>query len=403
MEKEMPEGFRESVMARRDIDGASLLAALDGPATISVKINRRKGASALVGGINAVEELTGYEGLEPVPWCGSGFYLPERRPFTLNPLMHGGVFYVQEPASMIYESIVARHAAGKPPGLALDMCAAPGGKSTSIINALPDGWRIVANEFVPSRAAVLRENLIKWGYPDITVTNADTAAFARTPLFSIVAVDAPCSGEGMMRKEPVARTQWSPALVRQCAALQKNILANAVDALLPGGLLIYSTCTFNTTENDDNLQWLIDSHGLEPVELDFPGVAAGTTLRFMPHITRAEGLFVALLRKPGSLQTPKKSAKNLERILKGCRILADGIPEELAPLSTDFDMNKYPVADITLETALDYLRHNALQLPDDAPRGLTVVAYKGHPLGFVKNIGNRANNMYPKEWRIRNL
>lgn len=400
----IPDGFRETILSRKDIDGAALLTALEEPAVTAVKLNRRKLPDIIADGIPAIEDELGYSGLEPVPWCRSGFYLPERPQFTLNPLMHAGAFYVQEPSSMIYESIIERYAADMPLGLALDMCAAPGGKSLSIINALPDGWKLIANEYVPSRAAILCENLIKWGYPDIIVTNSDTGVFADSiPMFSIIAVDAPCSGEGMMRKEEVARTQWSPGLVTQCAALQRKILANAVDALLPGGLLIYSTCTFNTIENDDNFLWLTDEYGLEPLKLVIPGCEPGEYIRFMPHVTRSEGLFVAALRKPGFLAPPKKVGKALDRILRDCRVLASGIPENVAPLAVNFDPNKYPGADITLETALDYLRHKAITLPESAPKGLTFLKYKGCRLGFVKNIGNRANNLYPKEWRIRNL
>lgn len=420
METAIPEGFKEMVRGMHGIDGEALLAALDTQSPVSIKINRRKMPECTP---QAVAGTLGYEDLRPVPWCESGFYLPARPQFTLNPLLHAGVFYVQEAGSMLYESIVQELAADLPPGLVLDACAAPGGKSTSILNALPDGWTLVSNEFVPTRAAVLRENLLKWGYPDIVVTNSPVSALAKgAPLFSIVAVDAPCSGEGMMRKEPVARSQWSPGLVQQCAALQREILADAVDALLPGGILIYSTCTFNTTEDDDNLQWLVDSFGLEPIQLRCAALVPGHAdnpspnhaVRFMPHITDSEGLFVAALRKPGELRPVRSPKAKLSQLLKCCKVLCDGYPEPVmkgknlipdptAALDVTFDANKYPRTDVDLTTALDYLRHNAITLPAGSPAGLTVLTYKGFPLGFVKNLGNRANNMYPKEWRIRNL
>lgn len=420
METAIPEGFKEMVRGMQGIDGEALLAALDTPSPVSIKINRRKLVDCSQ---QDVAGTLGYGDLKPVPWCASGFYLPSRPQFTLNPLLHAGVFYVQEAGSMFYESIVQEVAADMPPGLVLDACAAPGGKSTSILNALPDGWTLVSNEFVPTRAAVLRENLLKWGYPDIVVTNSPVSALAKgAPLFSIVAVDAPCSGEGMMRKEPVARSQWSPGLVQQCAALQREILADAVGALLPGGILIYSTCTFNTAEDDDNLQWLVDNFGLEPIQLRCAALVPGQTdnpspnhaVRFMPHITDSEGLFVAALRKPGELRPVRNPKAKLSQLLKGCKVLCDGYPEPVmkgknlipdptAALDVTFDANKYPRADVDLTTALDYLRHNAITLPAGSPTGVTVLTYKGFPLGFVKNLGNRANNMYPKEWRIRNL
>lgn len=420
METAIPEGFKEMVLGMHGIDGEALLAALDTPSPVSIKINRRKMPDCTP---QAVAGTLGYGDLKPVPWCASGFYLPSRPQFTLNPLLHAGVFYVQEAGSMFYESIVQEVAADMPPGLVLDACAAPGGKSTSILNALPDGWTLVSNEFVPTRAAVLRENLLKWGYPDIVITNSPVSALAKAgPLFSIAAVDAPCSGEGMMRKEPVARSQWGPGLVQQCAALQREILADAVDALLPGGILIYSTCTFNTTEDDDNLLWLVDNFGLEPIQLRCAALVPGHAdnpssnhaVRFMPHITDSEGLFVAALRKPGELRPVKNPKAKLSQLMKGCKVLCDGypaptmkgknlIPDPTAALDVTFDANKYPRADVDLTTVLDYLRHNAITLPAGSPAGVTVLTYKGFPLGFVKNLGNRANNMYPKEWRIRNL
>lgn len=395
MEAAIPEGFKTMLRSLPDIDAEALISALDTPPSVSIKINRRKYKGTL--DADSVGEFLGYAALSPVEWCDSGFYLPSRPQFTLNPLLHAGVFYVQDASSLIYESMLRRHTGDMAPGLVLDMCAAPGGKSTSILNALPDGWHLVANEYVPTRAKALRENLLKWGYPQVTVTNNSTDRLSATgPLFSIVAVDAPCSGEGMMRKEETARTQWSPGLVEQCAALQRDILTDAAEALLPGGLLIYSTCTFNPTENDGNLQWLINEYGFEIVEGPH---------RFMPHITRGEGLYTVLLRKPGILSAPRNAEKRLAKMLSRCRVLSspDSPDENTAPLRTDFDINKYPLAEVNKETALDYLRRNAIVLDPDVPRGQVTVCYSGMPLGYVKNLGSRANNLYPKEWRIRNL
>lgn len=402
MDTAIPEGFKEMVRQMPDIDGEALIASLCTAPAVSIKLNRRKSGCLTAG---QAGEALGYDDLEPVPWCRSGFYLPSRPQFTLNPLLHAGAFYVQDASSMIYETLADQYYADMPAGFVLDMCAAPGGKSTSILNALPDGWTLVANEFTPQRAGILRENLLKWGYPHIVVTNNDTARFAEAgPLFSLVAVDAPCSGEGMMRKEAAARTQWSPGLIRQCAALQREILANAVNALLPGGILIYSTCTFNRIENEDNMQWAAEEFGLEILQ----------NRRFMPYMTRGEGLFVAVMRKQGQLLTPRNGRKSLDRILKNCRVLADGfpppvmkgrdlIPDPTSPLATDFDANKYPSVEVELETALEYLRHNPIILPAGTPRGLIVITYRGQRLGLAKNLGTRANNLYPKEWRIRNL
>ncbi len=412
----LPEGFLDEINALPGIDTAALAAAMSGTPEVSFKINRRKCADAAD---------AGYPCAERVRWCPSGFYLAKRPQFTLNPLLHAGVFYVQEASSMIHEAIVAelfRKYNLPQKGIVLDLCAAPGGKTTSMINALPNGYTVVANEVMPQRAKILRENLLKWGYPDILATCSQTSVYAEAgEAFDIVAVDAPCSGEGMMRKDETAAAQWSPRLVAQCAALQREILDNAVAALRPGGFLIYSTCTFNRTENEENAEWLAGRHGLEPIDMEFPaewGIATGIgcdmpVMRFMPHVTRGEGLFAAVLRKPGEPH-PQSDRKALAFLRKKARVILDGIPtvslkgkieipaSEWA-LSTAFPSGRYPVAELDEATALSYLRHEAIRLDADAPRGFTVVTCKGHRLGFVKNIGNPANNIYPAEWRIRNL
>ncbi len=391
--KDLPLRFRELVMDSRLPEPDMLLRSLEEEPVTSLKINRRKISPGMV-------DALGYGHLEPVEWCDSGFYISQRPKFTLNPLLHAGVFYVQEAASMIYEPIVRGLMPLLPEGPVLDLCAAPGGKTTSIINAIDTGRMVVANEFDPKRANILAENIQKWGYPHVMVTNSPTSAYASVgEAFALVGVDAPCSGEGMMRKEPMARTQWSEGLVAQCAALQRRILTDAVEALMPGGFLIYSTCTFNQLENEDNLKWLIDEFGLGAVtppiddNLHIPSRIAGENpaLRFLPHLTKSEGLFVAVLTKPGN-PSPKNREKIKKQISNKCRVLVDGIAD-----------SDYPRVDIDLETALKYLRHESIILPPDSPLGTVTVTFQGFPLGKVKNIGSRANNLYPKEWRIRNL
>lgn len=410
----IPQDFLNQFHDMPGVDAAAFAEAMLLPPAVSLKINRRK--------LSDVDEA-GYGELEQVAWCRSGYYLDERPNFTLNPLLHAGAFYVQDASSMVYEEMVrslAEQGALPRRAAVLDLCAAPGGKSTSIINALDDESFLLANEFVPQRATILKENLLKWGFPNIMVTNSPTSRIASLgESFHLVAVDAPCSGEGMMRKDPKAVEQWSPALVRQCAALQRDILADAVGVLLPGGFLIYSTCTFNRLEDEDQLLWLRDEMGLEILDPlpagDFnilgsvvPEVKA---LRFMPHVTRGEGLFVALLRKPGELPSDR-DPKLPTRIRSTAKVILDGIPQTImkgkveipaseSVLATDFDPASYPIAEVDRETALRYLRHEAITLSGNMPRGYVVISYGGHPLGLVKNIGNRANNLYPAAWRIR--
>ncbi|MBD5349233.1 MAG: hypothetical protein HDR84_08350 [Bacteroides sp.] len=410
----LKEDFLNSIKTLEEIDTEAFLTAMGLPAEVSIKMNRRKCTEAAV---------TGFDGLEPVKWCKNGYYLPERPKFTLNPLLHAGVFYVQDASSMIYEtvtgSLISRGLLPERP-MVLDMCAAPGGKTTSIINAVPDGSTVVANEVMPKRVQILAENLQKWGYPEIMVTNMQAKGFrCVSASFDLVAVDAPCSGEGMMRKDEDACSQWSPRLVAQCAALQQEILREAVDALRPGGVLIYSTCTFNTTENETNVEWLVKELGLTPVD---PGVDPAwgigsqigsqiPALRFMPHLTRGEGLFLAVLQKPGEA-VPVPHHKTLASLQKNGKVILNGIPQTASKgkievpasqwaLSTSFPADRYPACELDKETAIRYLSHEAISLDANAPRGFVVVTYKGFPLGFVKNIGNRANNLFPAQWRIR--
>lgn len=415
----IPQAFLDSLRPLLGDQTDSFAEAMSRNPETSIKVNRRKLSGP---------EILGYEPLTPVKWCRNGYYLSSRPVFTLNPLLHAGAFYVQDASSMIYESVIekilpAALDTGNPPVL-LDMCAAPGGKTTSIINALPDGAFVVANEFSPQRASILKENLIKWGYPDFVITNSPTKAFRKTPeMFDIIAVDAPCSGEGMMRKETVAVTQWGEGLIRQCASLQREILSDAFEALKPGGFLIYSTCTFNRHEDEENVEWLVNEYGMVPFDLEFPdewGIGRGIDtaypcLRFMPHITRGEGLFVAVLRKEGEYRKAPVRAKNIAKALEGkTRIICDGIPRTMtkgrdtvpAPesaLAVDFDLGGCPSVELDEATALSYLRHESLRLSAGTPKGFVAVTFGGLPLGFVNNLGNRANNLYPKEWRIRNL
>lgn len=417
----LPEKFIQQMNGLLGDQTQSFLDAMQMPPAVSVKLNRRKAVTP---------DIIGYEGTEPVKWCRSGYYLPQRPVFTLNPLLHAGVFYVQDASSMIYEAIIEKilpAVRDKGDSLrVLDLCAAPGGKTTSMINALPDGSLVVANEFVGTRAGVLKENLTKWGYPDIIVTNSATKNFAQLgESFDIVAVDAPCSGEGMIRKEEVAVSQWNEGLQRQCASLQREILNDASAVLKPGGYLIYSTCTFNRLEDEENVKYLVEELAMQSVDMDFPedwGIGKGIDtpypcLRFMPHITRGEGLFACVLRKQGEYQETRRRRNGSfinELAAAKVRVIADGIPlttvkgRDTVPatesvLRCDYRPGSLPETDLDEATALSYLRHEAIKLDGGCPKGFVCVRYKGFPLGIVKNLGTRANNLYPAAWRIRNL
>ncbi len=455
-DKFLPEGFK-SLMKQEigEKDAEILFSALCGEPETSLRINSRKAPDFPI-----------YLDTSPVEWCESGFRLPERPSFTSNPLLHAGVFYVQDASSMVYETIVKFLSAHSPMDVC-DLCAAPGGKTTAILNALPDGSVMLANEFSATRAAILKENLCKYGYPDVIVTNTDTSKLAAMrERFDIVAVDAPCSGEGMMRKEEAARTQWSEGLIRQCSALQREILENAIEMVAPGGYLIYSTCTFNNSEDEDNAAWIANEFELQPIDTGLAGrygIKPQTKgdipcLRFMPGFTHGEGLFIAVFKKNGENSSQKHNSKSkkkgkkggiekidphilstakswisgeydiisheghllalspatavlLESIPKGVRIMSAGIEigeikgKDLIPahpLAMSVALAQpFPEIKLTLEDALRFLSREAITLPTDVPKGYLTLTYEGFPLGFIKNLGNRSNNLYPSEYRIR--
>ncbi len=403
----------------------------------------------------------------PVPWCSDGCYLAERPSFTLDPRFHAGAYYVQEAASMFIEQAYRQIECDFTPTRLLDLCAAPGGKSTLWRSLLPDGALLVANEPIRQRAQILAENLTKWGHPDVVTTSAYPAEFA--PLrgfFDVIAADVPCSGEGMFRKDEGARAEWSLAAVETCAARQRAILTDIWDCLREGGYLVYSTCTFNRAENEDNVRFVCQELGAEVVAVPIDeawGIAPDTTAggqavyHFFPHRTQGEGLFLALLRKTGSApaarekkrtrskETPVPDAAKLlawlktptdfrlfrltpetiaavrtpllddvQRVAACVRTLTAGVlmgetkgrkfvPAHALALSTVLADTAFPRAELDRDTALRYLRREAVVLPPEQPRGHVLLCFEGLPLGWVNNLGTRANNLYPAEWRIRNV
>ena len=246
----------------------------------------------------------------PVPWSQLGYYLPERLSFTFDPLFQNGTYYVQEASSMFLEQAIRTYV--QEPVACLDLCAAPGGKSTHLLSLLPEGSVLVSNEVIRSRSYILAENIQKWGYPNHVVTNNDPAEVGElTHLFDVIVTDVPCSGEGMFRKDTDSTGEWSVANVELCASRQRRILHDIWNALKPGGLLVYSTCTYNTEEDEENIQYIIDELGAEPLSIpidDAWGVCgalkyANPVYRFFPHRTRGEGFFLAALRKMANVRS----------------------------------------------------------------------------------------------------
>ncbi len=384
---QLPEDFiRETRQLMGEERFNSYLEAFEEEAPVSIRLNPRtqRGQSPCV------------LAASDVPWCEEGYYLEGRPQFTFDPLFHAGCYYVQEAASM-FVTHVLRELSNLSPLNALDMCAAPGGKSTAMLSVLPEGSTLVSNEPIPTRAQILLENITKWGAKNCIVTNNYPRDFKKAKTkFDLILCDVPCSGEGMFRKDPATISEWSVQNVEKCWRLQREIVADAWECLNPGGILIYSTCTFNTKENEENVRWMMEEYDAEPIDIpiDPSWHITGSLLdgfdapvyRFIPGITRSEGLFVCVLKKRG--EDTKGSGTSVS--LKGLKVLEADIPQ-----------GESPHVDLPYSEALKYLRGETLVLPADTPRGIVTVTYKGFALGPVKNIGNRANNLYPKPWRIK--
>ncbi len=412
------------------------------------------------------------EDCRPVTWCPEGCYLPFRPNFTFDPLFHAGLYYVQEASSMFISHILRQLI--HEPVMMLDLCAAPGGKTTTARAVLPEGSVLFTNEPMKLRASILAENVQKFGHPDVVVTNNYAADYQRSGLlFDIILTDVPCSGEGMFRKDEGALAEWSRENVEKCWQLQRTIVADIWPCLRAGGLLIYATCTFNAHEDEENVNWIAENLGADFVEVETkPGwnitgalIDSHPVYRFIPGKTEGEGLFVAVLRKLGDSEAvlkhtdaaatgskkrkrpnKKSNAKpngqplqaeawlegSYEVVERGEQLTAiptwwldryeqaydklhvihagvtlgttkgnDLVPHESLALSIRLKQSQLPNVALDYNQAIAYLRKEAITLSLDAPRGFVLLTYKGHALGFGKNIGNRVNNLYPQEWKIK--
>lgn len=421
-------------------EAEALLRALGEECPVSIRINPLKPV-AMAG--------------EPVPWCARGRYLAERPVFTLDPLLHAGAYYVQEASSMLLEQAIARTDVRSRDILAMDLCAAPGGKTSHLAALLTPGSLIIANEVNPARRDVLQENLWKHGFSNTLVTGTPTAELPRLPgAFDLIVVDAPCSGEGMFRKDAYALEQWNERLVASCAFSQRGILEHAWQALRPGGWLIYSTCTWERAENEDQVIHLQEAGALWiPLTLD-PTWGVETTdagHRCYPHRVRGEGFFLALLQKPGSAPertmstsggepipeiaawmaapealelsasaemihaAPARWSGELERLRAILKFNTPGIPvaerkgdrwrpHPALALNSLLRADSFPAIDLDRHQALAFLRGETQgPYPSNAAAssGVLLVRYAGCPLGWMHAAGDRWNNGWPKPWRIR--
>lgn len=404
--------------------------------------------------------------MERVPWSVNGRYLQERPVFTLDPLFHAGCYYVQEASSMFIEHILKSIGLTGSNITALDLCAAPGGKATLVNSCLGPDSLIVANDAIKSRSIILKDNLVRWGNPNVVVSNNDPSAFGRlSGCFDLMLVDAPCSGSGMFRKDSHAVDEWSMANVKLCSERQQRILAQSINCLRQGGYLIYSTCSYSSEENEDILDWLISEYHLESLSIPIDKlwgieetrstISGAFGYRFYPHKVKGEGFFISVLRSfnekysvsakkakpelesaPEHLVAnwvkeselfdsfilgdyihifPKKHALNLN-VFKSVLYLKDAgttigriVGNDLIPsfeLAHSTQINEEIQAqEVSLEIALSFLRKQNLSIDDFAgvSFGWCLVRYLGVNLGWVKVLANRVNNYYPKELRIKNL
>ncbi len=435
---------------------SAVLDALSGEPSVSVRINPAKAGSP--------SEIFGNLVSGPVEWNRHAAFLSERPAFTLDPLIHAGAYYVQDSSAMFpgkaFRDVLDKVLeSGIISPKVLDLCAAPGGKTTDISASLREsckgGYLLISNEIMKQRAAVLADNAAVWGDPSVVVTSVDPKAFGTLPgFFDIIVADVPCSGEGMFRKDDEAVSQWSEENVALCQARQRRIVADVWPSLAEGGFLVYSTCTFNNLENDDNVKWICSEFGAEIIGIDGCGLLrteCGVSL--VPGFVRGEGQYCAVLRKTSpSAGTAACSGRQQDRwqklpeahasiirplldeemamIVKDGRIVAvpeyvrcllsmleplrplarglavgmfkgkDFIPDADLALSLSLRRGAFNEFEVNRETALSFLHRDPVRLPD-AERGMLLLVYRGLPIGFVKNLGNRCNSLHPLHRRIR--
>lgn len=430
--------------------------ALDEEPPVSIRLNPFKADIAKRG-----QSMEGH-GARRVPWCEYGYYLNSRPVFTFDPAFHAGLYYVQEASSMFVCEVV-RQLVHKPVTV-LDLCAAPGGKTTALRSVLPEGSLLVANEPIKTRASILKENVMKMGHPDVMVTNNYPFDFVKAKMpFDVILADVPCSGEGMFRKDRKAVTEWSQNNVAKCWQLQRSIVETIWPFLRKDGLLIYSTCTLNAHEDEENVKFLADNLGADLVKIHISDdwnitgslVDDSPVYRFIPGKTKGEGLFMAVLRKRGEarciMENPADmkrrklvrmpvDTKEISKWIKGdyfftrenrmmlaipkwweeifkvlrtkLNVIHAGIgvgiirgpyilPDASLAMSTVVNREAFPNVDLSYDDAIRYLRHETLTLDSSLPHGPVLMTYKNYPLGFMKNIGPRANNLYPLEWEIK--
>jgi len=449
---QFPNGFIESLNGLPGFDEQSFIQCHTTgiPVPVSVRLNRNKNWEGKDEWLNN----------QPVPWCTDGVYLEERPSFTIDPVFHAGGYYVQEASSMFLNHVLNQIGADQPGLLVLDLCAAPGGKSTLIQSVIDSSSLLVSNEIIKSRVSILKENITKWGGMNVVITQNDPNDFVGLEgLFDILVVDAPCSGSGLFRKDPAAMDHWSEDQVTHCSLRQKRILESAMACLKQGGYLIYSTCSYSKEEDESIAEWLC-TKGFEAVQIPVDplwGVVETKTTgcygyRFYPNRLKGEGFFLSVvqkqrpaqkhinrtkkIKKAGSEQirrwsdkiknngvgysildhqghwyaVPERQLGIIEILLShlyvkqagtpvGEWVRDDFVPSHALALSQHLQP-LYPVIELEMEDALKYLRKEHVDLT--GTMGWNLIRYRKLRLGWVKVLMNRINNYYPGDWRILN-
>lgn len=442
----LPDRFVDRMKVQLGPEAEAFFTSLGLPALTSIRLHHQKGRHD-------------FTDTTPVAWCPQGLYLAARPAFHLDPHWHSGAYYVQEASSMLLDEVIRQLPVAAEGKIWLDLCAAPGGKTGILAAHMRPGDVLVANEVIRSRRQVLEENLVKGGFPNIFLTGLPTEYFHR-PMADIVLVDAPCAGEGMMRKDPEAVRQWTPHLVESCTLTQQRIVADAVRALRSGGYLIYSTCSYSEAENIRNVESFVRAHSLESISLDFPEDFQIATLagkgawgyQAYPHRVAGEGLFFAVLRRQefSAPRIPKSrhqairfsplspglkaftteampllgfSQINQTAVISefaipqfeivrdllpggywlpevGCTKGRDDLPSHWLAMSP-WRREEAPSVGLDLPGALDFLERKIPgALPTGSPDWYTAT-FRGSVLGWLKLTTQGWRNHYPTAWRLR--
>lgn len=460
MSLSIPTALLSSLQGTAGYDEAAFVAA-HGSADKITSVRFQPQKLAIFGGMEIAANI-GLPIGQAVPWCPHGFYLQTRPSFTFDPLFHAGLYYVQEASSMFLWEVLSQTVGAGAEGLRiLDLCAAPGGKSTLLASYFQDGL-VVSNEVIKSRANILVENITKWGASNTVVTNNDPKDFKRLPgYFDLLMVDAPCSGSGLFRKDASAINEWSEDAVHLCSLRQQRILTDAYESLKEGGWLIYSTCSYSPQENEQILDWAMDNFALSSCALSLqadwkviPTISSrhgAHGYRFYPDKVQGEGFFIAAFKKnegetsiipnhklsaltkteehswnewlqqPGGLHLfkqkeftiaiPARWQSDVAFLQKHLYIKSAGtllgsikgkdvIPHHALAMSTLFN-RQIPQIILDREQAIRYLQKKEMAMPAAGiQKGWQLALYCGLPLGWAKVLPNRINNYYPSEWRI---